>query len=159
MASSSPALVLRKAKMSDVKRMHSMLLASASEGWLLARSLTQIYSHLRDFFVLDPGYGKPIVGCVALSITWDDIAEVRSLILSEDYRSLGLGRRLVDACIEEARDLGLHKVFTLTYQVDFFGKLGFNEVSKDTLPQKVWADCIHCPKFPECDETAMLFEC
>ena len=154
----SSALVLRKAKIDDVKQIHAMLLASAAEGKLLARSLNQLYNHLRDFSVLDPGGSKPVVGCVALSITWSDIAEVRSLLVDEAYRGHGLGRKLVDSCLKDAKELGLKSVFTLTYQVDFFVKLGFREVSKDRMPQKIWADCIHCPKFPECDETAMLID-
>lgn len=96
------------------------------------------------------------MGCGALSIVWEDIAEVRSLFVDESLRGKGAGRMLVEACLDDARSMGLGKVFTLTYETAFFGKMGFSEVGKDTLPQKIWAVCINCPKFPDCDEIAML---
>jgi amino-acid N-acetyltransferase len=96
-----------------------------------------------------------VAGCCALSIIWEDLAEIRSLFLRDDLRNQGQGRALVEACLDVARDLRIRRVFTLTYKTDFFAKLGFMEVGKDVLPQKIWVDCVHCPKFPDCDETAM----
>lgn len=148
---------IRKARMEDVKEIHALLLSTSNEGVLLPRSLTQIYSHLRDFFVLRDDAGT-LVGCGALSIIWDNLAEVRSLLVMPSARGHGGGHLLVNACLDEARELGLKKVFALTYRVDFFERQGFTVVSKDVLPQKVWMDCIHCPKFPDCDETAVLLE-
>jgi len=98
------------------------------------------------------------VGCCALAICWEDLAEIRSLAVDETARNQGLGANLVEAALSEAVTLGLFRVFTLTYRVHFFQRLGFVETPKDKLPQKVWADCLNCPKFPECDETAMLIE-
>ena len=149
---------IRKARVQDVKTIHGMLLHSGEEGRLLPRSYTQLYSHLRDFFVVAPHDTGAVVGCCALSISWDDLAEIRSLYVVADHRKEGWGKKVVEACLSEAVTLGIYRVFTLTYQAGFFAKFGFDEVTKDVLPQKVWADCIHCPKFPECDEIAMLIE-
>lgn len=149
---------IRKAQMRDVKVIHNLLLTCSTQGVLLPRSLTQLYNSLREFNVLDPGDGGPIIGCCALSIVWDGLAEIRSLIVDEKARRGGHGRDLVDICVDEARTLGIYKVFTLTYQDAFFQKQGFVEVSKEVLPQKICADCVNCPKFPECDEIAMLLE-
>ncbi len=151
-------LYLRKATVRDVKPIHAMLLQTAAEGLLLPRALNQLYNHVRDFYVLDSYDGAGLMGCCALSVTWEDIAEIRSLVMNKALRGQGYGRRLTKACMDEGAALGISRVFTLTYQVEFFGKLGFVEVTKDQLPQKVWADCIHCPKFPECDEHAMLLD-
>ncbi|BDV01363.1 acetyltransferase [Thermodesulfomicrobium sp. WS] len=152
------AFVLRKAKMVDVRTIHRLLMECASKKLLLPRSYTEIYAHLRDFIVAEDDATAAVVGCCALSITWEGLAEVRSLVVAEAAQGRGIGRRLVEACVSDALTFGIYKVFTLTYQVDFFRKLGFQEVSKDVLPQKVWADCIKCPQFPECDETAMMIE-
>ncbi|GFM34146.1 N-acetyltransferase [Desulfovibrio subterraneus] len=149
---------IRKARMQDVKAIHKLLMECSGQGLLLPRPLNQLYGHLREFFVVDPDDGSPIVGCCGLAIAWDNLAEVRSLAVDERMRGAGFGRKLVDACLSEAVTLGIYKVFTLTYQDNFFRKMGFVEVTKDTLPQKVWADCINCPKFPECDEIAMQIE-
>jgi amino-acid N-acetyltransferase len=151
---------IRKARVQDVKAIHKLLMTCAGGGLLLPRSYNQLYSHLRDFYVLAPverGHGD-IMGCCALSISWEDLAEVRSLAVDESMQGRGWGRKLVEACLSEAVTLGLFRVFTLTYQVRFFQHLGFAEVNKEVLPQKVWADCLNCPKFPECDEIAMLLE-
>ena len=150
------SLELRKAHSKDVTAMHAMVVAGAEKGLLLPRSRGQIFTALRDFFVLaDTDSGK-IAGCSALAIIWENLAEVRSLYVSDEYRRQGLGHRLVKACLEEAVSFGITQVFTLTYQTDFFAAAGFAEVPKETLPQKIWTDCIHCPKFPNCDEVAMI---
>jgi amino-acid N-acetyltransferase len=128
------------------------------QGLLLPRSFSELYSHLRDFFVVADRQTNEVHGCCALSIVWEDWAEIRSLAIGSELQGQGWGRNLVEACLSDAVTLGIYKVFTLTYQVDFFAKLGFEVISKDILPQKVWADCLRCPKFPECDEVAMLME-
>jgi amino-acid N-acetyltransferase len=148
------AYTLRRALARDIKFIHGMLFAAAGKGLLLPRPLSDLYSHTRDFFVLE-GAGGEVLGCGALSIVWEDVAEVRSVFVREELRGKGGGRLLVEAALEEARSLGIPKVFTLTYETGFFTRLGFAEVGKDSLPQKIWSDCIHCPKFPDCDEVAM----
>jgi len=149
---------LRKSRIQDVKAIHALLMDSAKGELLLPRSFNQLYSHLRDFYVLSTREGGEVKGCCALSICWEGLAEIRSLVVHPDLQRQGWGRKLVEACLSEAVTLGVFKVFTLTYQREFFAKIGFEEVSKEKLPQKVWADCIHCPKFPECDEIAMIME-
>ena len=144
---------IRKAVLADIKTIHAMLLGAAAEGMLLPRSLSQLYAHCRDFFLVE--FEGKVAGCCALSIVWDNLVEIRSLYVDESLRYKGFGRVLVEACLQEARELGANSAFTLTYKDDFFAKLGFAEVTKDVLPQKIWADCIHCPKFPDCDEIAM----
>ena len=139
----------------DMREVHALLLGAAGAGQLLPRSLSDLYSHTRDFVVVRDGRGL-VAGCCALSIVWDDIAEIRSLLVREDMRGRGVGRLMCQACLESARGFGLRRVFTLTYKTVFFEHMGFVEVGKDVLPQKIWADCIHCPKFPDCDEVAML---
>lgn len=149
-------IMLRKALVSDVKPIHALLMGQAKDGLLLPRPLGDLYRHVREFYVIDQG-GKA-VGCCALALAWDDLAEIRSLVVAEELRGRHWGMRLVEACLSEAVTLGLSSVFTLTYQDTFFKKLGFKEVAKDILPNKIWADCIHCPKFPDCDEIAMMVD-
>lgn len=149
-------LSVRKARMGDIRAVHALLMTSAADGLLLPRSLTDLYGHLRDFFVVERD--AAIVGCGALSIIWENMAEVRSLSVLPDARRTGCGRLIVDACIGEARALDITRLFALTYQLPFFSAMGFSVVEKEVLPQKVWVDCVHCPKFPDCDETAVLLE-
>ncbi len=152
-----PGYHIRKARVHDVKAIHGLIYKCAQKELLLARSFHQLYNFLRDFVVLTDGEDT-VLGCCALSICWEGLGEIRSLVVDPGHERQGLGRRLVTACLDEARELGLARVFTLTYVPGFFSRLGFAEVGKDVLPHKIWADCINCPKFPECDETAMLIE-
>jgi amino-acid N-acetyltransferase len=149
---------IRKAKVQDVKAIHALLMDCASEGLLLPRSLADLYQRLRDFFVVAPKNGGDPVGCCALSIVWDDIAEIRSLAVGEETKGFKWGSKLVEICLSEAVTLGIYRVFTLTYAPAFFRRFGFEVAEKDVLPQKVWADCLNCPKFPECDEIAMIMD-
>ena len=136
-------LSVRKARMGDIRAIHALLMTSSADGLLLPRSLTDLYGHLRDFFVVE-GDGAT-VGCGALSIIWENMAEVRSLAVAAHARRKGCGRLIVEACIAEARELDIHRLFALTYQLPFFNALGFSIVEKEVLPQKVWVDCVNCP--------------
>ncbi|MCF8104980.1 MAG: N-acetyltransferase [Desulfohalobiaceae bacterium] len=150
-------ICLRKANIQDVTAIHGLLMQNSQKGLLLPRSYNDLYSHLRDFFVLDDSQEKAILGCCALSITWKNLAEIRSLVVASPLQRQGWGRRLVETSLSEALTLGIYRVFTLTYQINFFARNGFVEVGKEDLPQKVWAECLHCPKYPDCcDEVAML---
>lgn len=149
--------MLRKAQIGDVKEIQKLLTTYASRGDMLSRSLSELYESLRDFYVEVAEDGR-ILGAAALHIVWEDLAEVRSVAVAEDAGRKGVGSALVQACIDEARVLGLKRIFCLTYKPEFFGKLGFVLVDKSTLPHKVWGDCIKCPKFPDCDENAMALE-
>jgi len=148
--------MLRKARINDVKPIQKLLTHFASRGEMLSRSLSELYESIRDFYVFDDGGG--ILGTAALHIVWDDLAEVRSVAVSEEAGRRGIGSQVVRACIDEARELGLKRLFCLTYKPDFFAKFGFRLVDKSELPHKVWGDCIKCVKFPDCDENAMILD-
>ena len=151
--------MIRKALISDVKPIHKILSDYAQRGLLLPRSLSDLYDHLRDYFVVADGRKRNgIIGVCALGICWEDLAEIRSLAIVENHQGKGWGSRLVETCLDEARSLGLSKVFALTYVPDFFAGRGFRVVDKSVLPHKIWSDCLKCPKFPDCDETALILD-
>ena len=146
---------MTKAALSDVAAIHHLIMGAAEKQQMLARSLQSIYENLRAFIVCRNTKGD-VIGCCALQIVWDDMAEVRSLAVLPRYKAKGIGSALVQACLDEAKALGIPKVFTLTYVPRFFKKQGFKVIDKKKLPHKIWADCIHCPHFPDCDETALV---
>jgi amino-acid N-acetyltransferase len=148
---------VEKARISDVQKMHELVNSFAEKGEMLPRALSQLYEDLRDYFVIRDQYDN-VIGCVALHISWDDIAEVRSLAVNEKTQYKGIGSKLVKACLEEAVQLGIPTVFCLTYKPEFFQKLNFKVVDKMNLPRKVWNECFHCPKFPDCDEVALVYK-
>jgi amino-acid N-acetyltransferase len=148
--------MIRKAKISDVKDIQKLLTNFASRGEMLSRSLSELYDSLRDFYIYEDE-GR-VIGTSALHIVWEDLAEVRSVAVAEDAGRRGIGSQVVGACLEEARALGLKRLFCLTYKPDFFAKFGFVVVDKSELPHKVWGDCIKCVKFPDCDEIAMILD-
>lgn len=148
--------MIRKAQIKDVKEIQKLLITFASRGDMLSRSLSELYESLRDFYIFEQD--ETLLGTAALHIVWEDLAEVRSVAVLEDAGRQGIGRQVVQACIAEARELGLKRIFCLTYKPEFFGKLGFKLVDKSELPHKVWGDCIKCVKFPDCDENAMILD-
>ncbi len=148
--------MLRKAQIKDVKDIQKLLTGYASRGDMLSRSLSELYEALRDFYVVEDE-GR-LLGTAALHIVWEDLAEVRSVAVAEEAGRKGIGTQVVRACLDEARELGLRRVFCLTYKPEFFGKFGFRIVDKSELPHKVWGDCMKCVKFPDCDEIAMILD-
>ena len=150
--------LVRKAVIEDVEPIHEILNTFAAKEQLLPRPLSELYEHLRAYFVLEPAPGERVQGVCGLGICWKNLAEIESLAVVEALQGQGLGRKLLDACLDEAAALGLDKVFTLTYVPGFFVKRGFYEVDKSCLPHKIWADCLKCPKFPDCDETALMLQ-
>ena len=148
--------MIRKAKLSDVKEIQRLVKVNSGRGEMLPRSLSELFDHLRDFFIFVRNH--KIVGICALHICWDDLAEIRSLAVIEEMRKKGIGAQLVKACLEESKSLGVKRVFALTYQLTFFEKLGFKKVDKTVLPHKIWTDCLNCVKFPDCDEIAVVKE-
>jgi len=147
---------LRKARIGDVPQIHTLVNSFATRGEMLGRSRSELYEGLRDFFVVERE--GVIIGCSALHINWEDLAEVRSLAVVPEGQGKGMGKMLVNACIEEARSLGIARIYALTYRPGFFEGVGFSIVSKDSLPHKVWGDCLKCPQFPNCDEDAVIME-
>jgi amino-acid N-acetyltransferase len=152
--------MIRPATVHDVPRISEIINSHAELGRMLFKSYAQLYETLRDFAVYqldtpEADAGK-VVGCTALAIIWADLAEVRSLAVDEGYRGRGIGRKLTEWCVAEARRLQIRRLMSLTYEQAFFGKLDFRVVEKDTLPLKVWSDCVRCPKRDGCDEIAMV---
>jgi amino-acid N-acetyltransferase len=146
--------MIRKAKIKDVPEIVKLVNIYAQRDEMLPRSKTQVYQSLRDFVVIVDD--ETVIGCGALNIIWENLAEVRSLAVAPDYTGKGWGRQMVEYLLEEAHVLEIPRVFTLTYKPGFFEKLGFGLIEKKHLPHKVWKDCINCPKFPDCDEIALI---
>ena len=149
-------ILIRKAILQEAKAIKALIEPYAAEKIMLGRPLAEIYATIRDFWVAEDN--DKIVGCVALHPYWEDLAEIRSLAVPKNYQHRGLGQRLVEKAREEARELKIRKVFALTYIPEFFRKLGFHPIDKTELPHKIWVDCINCPRFPDCDESALIYE-
>ena len=148
------SLKIRKAQISDLKYVQKLINDYAKKEEMIPRSLNELYETVRDFVVYEE-HGNIYAVC-ALHIMWEDLAEIRSLAVNKHYQKRGIGKKLVQKCLKEARALGIKKVFALTYCPEFFKKLGFIDIDKASLPQKIWGDCLRCPRFPECNEHAVI---
>jgi amino-acid N-acetyltransferase len=148
--------LIRKARIADVGDIRKILRLFADKGELLARTMAELYSQVRDYYVYQENDHSPIIGISALHVCWESLGELRSVAVLEHSQGKGVGTRLVETCLSEAITIGLEQVFVLTYRPDFFSRFGFEVVDKNVLPHIVWADCVRCTKFPECDEIAML---
>ncbi len=146
---------VEKAKIADVPQIHKLINGFADRGQMLARPLSEIYESLRDFFVIREG--EQVIACAALHVAWSDLAEIRSVAVAEEKQKKGVGGILVAACLKEAEELGIQTVFCFTYRPEFFKQQKFVDIDKMELPRKVWTDCFRCPKFPNCDETALVY--
>jgi amino-acid N-acetyltransferase len=144
------------AVMTDAEAICELINHYAERGRMLHRSLESTYECVRDFLVCRRDVR--LAGCVALTACWKDLAEIRSLAVAPELRGVGIGRELLLAAVEDARAMGLRRIFTLTYEEDFFRKFGFRVVDKESLPAKVWRDCLHCPRADACDEVAMVLD-
>ncbi len=147
--------LVEKAKIGDVPQMHRLINDFADKGEMLPRPLSEIYENIRDHFVIREN--DKVVACAALHVNWSDLAEIKSVAVAEDSQRQRMGEQLVEACLKEADELGISTVFCFTYKPAFFEKLGFSRVDKMELPRKVWAECYSCPKFPNCDEIALIY--
>jgi amino-acid N-acetyltransferase len=148
--------MIRKAVLNDVIAIHALLQLYSKKGELLARPLSKLYDHLRDFWVFEDPEKNKIVGCCALQFCWEDLAEIRSLAVDPGFTGRGIGSTLTERSIQEAVYFNIKNIFTLTYRPDFFKQFDFKTIDKNELPIKIWADCIGCVSFPNCDEIAML---
>lgn len=146
-------MIYRKATFNDVEDIFELVSDYAQDGIMLARSRNTLYETLRDMYVAEEN--GEILGVGGLHIVWEELAEVRTLAVSKKALRRHIGANIVKHLLEEGKTLGVRRVFTLTYQDKFFASLGFEVSTKDDLPQKVWKECIDCPKFPHCDEIAM----
>lgn len=148
--------MIRKATLADIKIIHHIVAEQARDGHILARAMSELYTQVRDFTVSVDDDSGELVGCGALQIVWDDLAELRSLAVRSSFQRRGIGSSLALALLREAKEMGINRVFVLTYRVKLFEELGFTQMDKSRLPHKIWADCIRCTKFPDCDETALV---
>lgn len=144
---------VRAAEIDDVDAMHAMLLPYAQKRIVLPRTHDDLYQHLQEFVVAE--YDGKVVGLAALHVYQSNLAEVRSLVVCDSHQGMGIGRLLVEGCERVAAGLGLQRLFALTYVTDFFIRLGYRVVPKESLPEKIWTVCIHCAKFTGCDEVAV----
>lgn len=149
--------MIRRARMTEVPLIFKMLEISARKGELLPRSLGELYDSIRDFQVYEDELGQ-LLGCCALHPTWEDLGEIRSLVVNEKARKKGIGRNLVKRCLEEGKELDMRRIFVLTFNSVFFQRLEFTPISKSLLPHKIWAECIRCIHFPDCKEQALMLE-
>jgi amino-acid N-acetyltransferase len=145
-----------KATIKEASQIHKLVNRFADAGEMLARPLSEIYENIRDYFVIRAN--GIVVACCALHINWVDLAEIKSLAVENEWQKRGLGEDLVTACLNEANNLGIPTVFCLTYKPEFFYKCGFQGIERNQLPHKIWGECYRCPKFPDCDEVALIFK-
>jgi len=148
----------RKATFADTDEIHDLIAGYAAQGIMLPKPHSTLYENLREFVVAEEVDLKKIVGVGALHLTWNELAEVRSMAVDENFSRQGIGSSIVKKLLEEGRAFGVKKFFTLTYRPEFFKSLGFSTTTKESLPHKIWKDCMDCPKFPNCDEIAMTLE-
>lgn len=148
--------MIRKARLEEIKAIHRLVSEQAKLGHILPRAISDLYVQVRDFSVIADEDAGEIIGCGALQVVWEDLAEIRSLAVRPSHQFQGVGTRLIEALLEESRSMGIKEVFVLTYRPRLFERLGFTHMDKSLLPHKIWADCIRCTKFPECDELALV---
>ena len=146
--------IIRKAYINDAPKIQELIGYFAKKDLMLARSLIDLYENIRDYFVVING--QKIIGCCALHVCWENLAEVKALAVDENMHGKGIGDRLVKEALKEAKKLKIKKVFCLTYVPKFFNKLGFKNIDRKLLPHKIWTECLQCAKFPNCDEQAMM---
>lgn len=148
--------IIRKAILKDVRKIQELVNHYARMGLMLPRSLNQIIEDIRDFTVAE--INNNIVGCVALHLFWENLAEIRSLAVKEGRQRQRIGTNLIQNALNEAAELGVERVFVLTYRPELFSKIGFKLIQKQELPHKIWKDCLDCIKFPDCDEISMMVD-
>jgi|UniRef100_A0A7C3UW55 amino-acid N-acetyltransferase len=150
--------MIRKARVQEVPEIYRLLAECSGQWNILPRSLSELYSFVRDFFVYTEDGKDNIQGIAALHVFWENLGEIRSVMVTPDHQGQGIGTGLVQSCIDEARALGLKEIIVLTDRVDFFKRLGFKEMPRENLHPRVWADCVKCLKFPDCDEVPMILK-
>jgi len=144
---------VRTGGVDDVDAIHALLQPFAESHIILPRTRDDIFQHLQEFLVAI--YDGELVGVTAVHIYGSNLAEVRSLVVREDMHGHGIGRLLIEGCERWAMQLGVARIFALTYVPAFFAVLGYSRVQRESLPHKVWTVCVHCAKFSDCDEIAV----
>jgi amino-acid N-acetyltransferase len=154
---SEPGMLIRQAKVTDVEKIARLITANSEQGLMLPRSRYKVASRIQGFIVVEDER-QQVVGCGVLVILWEDLAEIQSLVVAPEKQGQGYGREIVNTLIARATALAIPKILALTYQVEFFHKLGFVVIEKDSIPRKIWGECLECPKLEQCDETAMIYQ-
>jgi amino-acid N-acetyltransferase len=147
-------MIIRSAKITDVREIHNLVEYYANTKEMLHRSLSSIYENIQEFVVLENN--DEIVACGALHVAWEDLAEVKSLAVSEKYKKQGFGKKVVETLQDNARNLEVSRVFSLSFKPEFFIKLGYKVIPRETLPHKIWTECVNCYLFPDCGEVPLL---
>ncbi|MDR2676550.1 MAG: N-acetyltransferase [Endomicrobium sp.] len=147
-------MIIRPARISDVKEIHSLIEYYANNKEMLHRSLSSIYENIQEFIILESK--NKVLACGALHVSWEDLAEIKSLAVCEEYKKQGFGKRIVETLQNNAKILGINRVFSLSFKPEFFIKLGYKVISKESLPRKVWTECVNCYLFPDCGEVPLL---
>ena len=148
--------MLRGAHINDVEQMNKLVNHFAQRDLMLVRPLGELYENIRDYYVyVENG---SIVGCAALHVFWKDLAEIKSIAVEEGHQNKGIGKQLIQKCLEEGKALGISRLFVLTYIPEFFERMGFKRIDKDLLPHKIWTECVKCYKFPDCGEVSLVIE-
>jgi amino-acid N-acetyltransferase len=150
-----PRLTIRPARVGDVPGIYERILVYADQKLMIRRTMAELYESIREFVVAVDDRNR-VVGCAALHVFWEDLAEIRCLAVDEQFQGAGLGRRLVAACWEMARELEIQSTFALTKSARFFERCGYNRIDKSELPQRIWNECVRCPSFPNCEEIAFV---
>jgi amino-acid N-acetyltransferase len=150
-----PRLTIRPARVGDVPGIYEQILVFADQKLMIRRSMAELYESIREFLVAVDDENQ-VVGCVAVHVFWEDLAEIRCLAVAPQVQGRGVGRQLVEACLEAARELEIKSIFALTNAVGFFERCGYQRVDKSELPQRIWSECVRCPSFPNCLETALI---
>jgi amino-acid N-acetyltransferase len=148
-------LNIRPARVGDVPAIYELIRTFADRKLMIRRSMGELYESIREFLVAVDDENR-VVGCVALHVFWEDLAELKCLAVAEGAQGQGIGQRLVDACWEAARELEINSVFALTYAVEFFERCSYHQIDKAELPHKIWNECVRCPLFPSCSEVALI---
>lgn len=147
-------IIIRESTVKDTDAIFNLTNSMAAKGLMLMRSKYKIINMLQNFLVAEDSEGR-VVGCGAFSLLWDDLGEIMALAVADDYHGRGIGKTLVKNLIERGRRMKVPEIIVLTYQVEFFTKMGFTLTDKDKFPRKLWRECLECPKLEQCDETAM----
>lgn len=145
---------IRKAKISDVHKIYELIKKYSQKNLMLPRALSELYENIQEFFVVEKG-GR-LIGCASVHVTWEDLAEIKSLAVAPGYKGKGIGSKLIDVCHNTAKELGVKRVFALTFVPEFFKKHGYSETSREKLPHKIWIECIKCAMFPDCKEIPLI---
>ena len=148
--------MIRKAKMSDVFEIKELINSYAADGCMLSRSLDSLYSTIRDFVVMEKD--GHVIGCCGVHPDWEDLGEVVSFAVARPYVRQGIGMAMLESCTEDAKKLGIGRLFVLTSSPEYFEKRGYEQIKKEKLPWKIWADCVNCSKYPNCGSVALIKE-